>query len=80
MGTLTVSFLLLGMDSGIVSMKQRVLLKDHVFSPAYLAVVAEILYSEADAIVPILNKMIYANLSARDAMMEVDTALGYAAS
>jgi hypothetical protein len=36
-------------------------------------------YAEADVIIPVLNKMVYAKLTARDAMAEVDTKLGYSA-
>jgi hypothetical protein len=75
----TVSFTQFDMESGIVSLKQRVFLQGSVFSKDLMARIGDKVYSEADVLLPVLNKMVYAGLSARDAMAEVDKNLGYSA-
>ncbi|MDO9326949.1 MAG: hypothetical protein Q7T80_18530 [Methanoregula sp.] len=74
----TVSFTQMDMESGIVNLKQRIFLKDTLYSREFLARVGDQVYAEADVIIPVLNKMVYAGLSAREAMAEVDAQLGYA--
>jgi hypothetical protein len=73
----TVSFTQLDMESGIVNLKQRVFLQGHVFTPELMARIGDQVYSEADLLLPVLNRMVYTELSARDAMAEVDKSLGY---
>lgn len=73
----TISFTQLEMDSGIVSLKHRIFLKDRLFPNDFLAVIGDQLYGEADALIPILNKIVYAGLSALDATTEVNTVMGY---
>jgi hypothetical protein len=73
----TVSFSQLDMDSGIVNLKHRIFLKDRLFSNDFLAIIGDQLYGESDALIPVLNKMVYAGLSAIDATAEVDVLMGY---
>jgi hypothetical protein len=75
----TVCFTQIDMDSGIVNLKQRIFLQGSVFSKDLMARIGDQVYSEADVLLPVLNKMVYAGLSARDAMAEVDKNLGYCA-
>ena len=75
----TVCFTQLDMESGIVSLKQRVFLQGTVFSKDLMGRIGDQVYSEADVLLPVLNKIVYAGLSARDAMAEVDRNLGYSA-
>jgi hypothetical protein len=78
MGQSTVAFTQMDMESGIVSIKQRIFLKDRIFPRDFMARVGDQVYAEADVLLPVLNRMVYAGLSARDAMAEVDAELGYA--
>ena len=73
----TVCFIQLDMDSGIVNAKQRVFLQGTTFTKDLMARIGDQVYSEADVIMPVLNKMVYAGLSAQDAKAEVDRNLGY---
>ncbi|MDO9326271.1 MAG: hypothetical protein Q7T80_15075 [Methanoregula sp.] len=75
----TVSFTQMDMESGVVNLKQRIFLKDKLYPREFLARIGDQVYSEADVIIPVLNKMVYAGLSAREAMAEVDANLGYSA-
>ena len=75
----TVSFTQMDMESGIVNLKQRIFLKDTLYPREFLARIGDQVYSEADVLIPVLNKMVYTGLSAREAMAEVDARLGYAA-
>ena len=73
----TVSFAQMDMDSGMVCMKHRIFLKDRLFPNDFLGIIGDQLYGEADALIPVLNKMVYAGLTARDATSEVDVLMGY---
>jgi hypothetical protein len=73
----TVSFAQLDMDTGIVSMKHRIFLKDRLFPNDFLGIIGDQLYGEADALIPVLNKMVYAGLLPKDATAEVDILMGY---
>lgn len=75
----TVSLTQMDMESGIVNLKQRIFLKDTLYPNDFLVRIGDQVYAEADVILPVLNKMVYAGLTARDAMAEVDTKLGYSA-
>ena len=75
----TVSFTQMDMESGIVSLKQRIFLKDTLYPNDFLVRIGDQVYSEADVMIPVLSKMVYAGLPARNAMAEVDTQLGYSA-
>lgn len=75
----TVCFTQIDMDSGIVNLKQRIFLQERVLSKDLMARIGDQVYSEADVLLPVLNKMVYAGLSARNAMAEVDKNLGYSA-
>jgi len=72
-----VAFTQLDMDTGIVSMKQRIFLKDTLFPADFMAIIGDQVYAEADVLIPVLSKMVYAGLSARDAIAEADAMLGY---
>ncbi|NMB79108.1 MAG: hypothetical protein GYA23_08450 [Methanomicrobiales archaeon] len=75
----TVCFTQLDMESGIVCLKQRIFLQGRVFSPDLMTRIGNQVVAEADVLLPVLNKMIYAGLPAKDAMAEVDANLGYGA-
>jgi hypothetical protein len=76
----TVSFTQMDMESGIVNLKQRIFLKDKIYPNDFLVRIGDQVYAEADVIIPVLNKMVYAGLPARDAMAEVDANLGYSSA
>ena len=75
----TVSFTQMDMESGIVSLKQRIFLKDTLYPNDFMVRIGDQVYAEADVMIPVLNKMVYTGLTARNAMAEVDTQLGYSA-
>lgn len=73
----TVCFIQMDMESGIVNVKQRVFLQGHIFTRDLMARIGDQVYAEADAILPVLNKMVYAGFRPEEAKAEVDTSLGY---
>lgn len=73
----TVSFAQLDMETGVISLKQRIFLQKKTFSRDLMVRIGDQVYAEADVLIPVLNKMVYAGVSARDAMTEVDKNLGY---
>jgi hypothetical protein len=75
----TVSFTQMDMESGIVSLKQRIFLKDTLYPNDFHVSIGDKVYAEADVMIPVLSKMVYAGLPARNAMTEVDKQLGYSA-
>jgi hypothetical protein len=76
----TVSFTQIDMESGIVNLKQRIFLKDTLYPNDFLVIIGDQVYSEADILLPVLNKMVYNGLSAREAMAEADANLGYSSA